>query len=248
MNQNSWQRACAWAGLVAPLMFFAGLLLAHSIPPPSPSASAAEIAHHYRQYANGIRAGGVLVMISGMFYAAYTAVISGQMARIRGTHRTVVLAQTVAGAFGCLTFLVPGMLLVVTAFRPERAPDLTVLLNDFTWIFLVMPWPPFMVQNFAFSYAILSQDEKQQLFPRWLAYVNVWAPITFTPGVLLPFFRSGPFAWNGVFVFWIPATTFGLQFVVNLICLLRAIDVPEDETSGLAHPSRPATQEANPIG
>jgi hypothetical protein len=227
MNQNTWQRACVWSGIVAPVLFFIGFITGHWLPPLSPSTSTAGIAEHYREHADGIRLGGVLIMISGMFYAAYTAVISGQIARVKKVHRTVVHAQTIGGAFACLTFLVPGMLMVVTAFRPERSPEITQVLNDFTWIFLVIPWPPFMVQNFAFAFAILSQDENESLFPRWLAYLNVWAPITFTPAVLLPFFKSGPFAWNGVFVLWIPAVVFVTQFVVNVVFLLRAVSSPE---------------------
>jgi hypothetical protein len=48
---------------------------------------------------------------------------------------------------------------------------------------------------------------------------NIWAPITFTPGVILQFFKSRPFAWNGIFVFWIPAIVFGIQFIVNVVWL-----------------------------
>ncbi|QSE87095.1 hypothetical protein [Rhodococcus koreensis] len=96
-----------------------------------------------------------------------------------------------------LTFLVPGLLFIVTAFRPERSPELTMMLNDMSWIFLIMPFTPFMVQNFAFAYAIFSDKRQQPLFPRWLGYVNIWAPIMFTPVVIVPFFRSGPFAWSG---------------------------------------------------
>ena len=46
----------------------------------------------------------------------------------------------------------------------------------------------------------------------------------FTPAIILPFFKTGPFAWNGVFVFWIPATVFGALFIVNTVWLLRAIN------------------------
>jgi hypothetical protein len=68
------------------------------------------------------------------------------------------------------------------------------------------------------------------LFPRWLAYVNIWAPIIFSPSLLLPFFKVGPFDWRGIFVFWIPATVFVLQFVANVWMLLRAINREEAET------------------
>jgi hypothetical protein len=172
-----------------------------------------------------------LMLISSMFYASYTALISAQMQRIPNVHQTVINTQLAAGAFACLTFLVPAMLFAVTAFRPERAADSTLLLNDMTWIFLAMPWPPFMVQNFAFAFAILTDTRPAPLFPRWLGYLNVWAPITFTPGVILPFFKSGPFAWNGIFVFWLPAIVFGIQFVANVIWLFKAINSESSETA-----------------
>jgi hypothetical protein len=52
----------------------------------------------------------------------------------------------------------------------------------------------------------------------------------FTPAIILPFFKSGPFAWNGVFVFWIPATVFGALFIVNTVCLLKAINSEAKES------------------
>lgn len=228
MNQQTFQRFCAWSGILCFLFFFAAFGFAHFIPPLSPSLSAAEVARHYQEHTTGIRVGAVFMLLSGSFYAAYTAVISGQMRRIPGVHPTVVLVQLTAGAFACLTFLVPAMLFIVTAFRPDRDPATTQMLNDMSWIFLVIPWPPFMMQNFAFAFAILSDRRGEPLFPRWLAFVNVWAPIVFTPAVLLPFFKSGPFAWNGIFVLWVPATVFVLQFVANTVMLLKAVDLPED--------------------
>jgi hypothetical protein len=227
MTQNHWQRFCVWSGIITPLLFFVAFAAGHWVPPLSPSVSATDIAAHYREHTTGIRIGGVLMMMSGMFYASYTAVISAQMARIKGVHPAVVLTQSIAGASACITFMLPGLLFVVAAFRPERSPELTQMLNDLVWIVLVMPWPPFMVQNFAFAFAILTQDMSQELFPRWLAYLNIWAPIVFTPAVLLPFFKSGPFAWNGIFVLWVPGLVFVIQFVMNVRYLHRAVGAPE---------------------
>jgi hypothetical protein len=229
--QMTFQRLCAIAGVICPLLFFGAFVAAGFIPPLAPSASAAQIAAHYQSHATGIRLGAGLMLMSGMFYAAFTAVISGQMRRIPGVHQTVINTQLVAGAFACLTFLVPAMFFASSVFRPDRSPDLTLLMNDMSWIFLVMPWPPFMVQNFAFAFAILSDKRPIPIFPRWLAYLNVWAPIIFTPAIVLQFFKSGPFAWNGIFVFWIPATVFVIQFIVNTIYLLKAIKTEEIETA-----------------
>jgi len=229
MNQMAFQRFCAWSGLICVTMFFTAFALAGFIPPLKPSASAAEIADHYQDNTTGIRIGAGVMLVSSMFYTTFTAVISAQMRRIPGVHTSVIYTQLAAGAFACLTFLVPAMLFVVTAFRPDRDPATTQTLNDMSWIFLVMPWPPFMAQNYAFSFAIFSDPRRTPLFPRWLAYLNIWAPIIFTPALLLPFFKTGPFAWSGIFVIWIPAIVFIIQFIANTTMLLRAISTEEGD-------------------
>lgn len=230
--QATFQRICAYSGIICVLLFFGGFVAAGFLPPLSPSMSAAQVAAHYQAHTAGIRLGAGLIFLSSGFYVWFTAVISGQMQRIPGVYPTVIYAQLAGGAFACLTFLVPALLFVVTAFRPDRSPDATLMLNDMSWIFLVMPWIPFMAQVFAFAFAILSDRRPQPLFPRWLAYFNIWAEVMFTPAIILPFFKSGPFAWNGLFVFWIPAAVFTAQFVVNAIWLLKAINSDAKETHG----------------
>jgi hypothetical protein len=242
MHQFTFQRVCAWSGIVCFLLFFGAFLAAGFIPPLAPHSSAPVIAHFYQQHATGIRIGGVLMLLSGLFYAAFTGVISAQMRRIPGLHPSATYVQLAAGAFACLTFLIPAMLFEVTAFRPYRSPEITQTLNDMCWILLVMPWPPFLAQNYAFAYAIFTDRRERPLFPRWLGYVNIWAPIIFSPSILLPFFKVGPFDWRGIFVFWIPAVVFVLQFIVNTAMLLRAIARERDELE----PLRPAVEESGP--
>jgi hypothetical protein len=228
--QMNFQRVCAWSGIVCVTLFFVAFGAAGFVPPLSPHSSAQKIAEHYQDHTTMIRLGACLMLLSGMFYAAFTAVISGQILRIPGIHPTVNLTQLVAGAFACITFMLPAMLFEVTAFRPFRDPSQTLLLNDLSWIILVMPWPPFLTQNWAFAFAILSDRRERPLFPRWLAYLNIWAPIVFSPSLLLPFFKVGPFAWSGIFVIWIPAFVFIIQFVANTAMLLKAIDREQLET------------------
>lgn len=222
--QMAFQRFCAFSGIICVLLFFGGFVAAGFIPPLSPGMSAAQIVAHYQAHTAGIRLGAGLIFLSSMFYVWFTAVISGQMRRIPGVHPTVVNAQLIGGAFGCVTFLLPALLFAVTAFRPDRSPELTLLFNDMSWIILVMPWTPFMPQFFSFAFAILSDPRPQPLFPRWLAYFLIWVELMFTPATVLPFFKSGPFAWNGLFVFWMPATVFTALFIVTTTWLIKAIN------------------------
>jgi hypothetical protein len=43
------------------------------------------------------------------------------------------------------------------------------------------------------------------------------------PDQLIFFFYTGPFAWNGIFGFWIPLTAFGGWFVLTFVLLRKAI-------------------------
>ena len=229
--QAAFQKFCAFSGIICVLLFFGGFVAAGFLPPLSPSMSPAQVAAHYQAHTAGIRLGAGLIFLSSMFYIWFTAVIAGQMRRIPGVHPTVINAALAAGAFAGVTFLVPALLFAVTAFRPDRSPDATLLLNDMSWILLVMPWTPFMPQYFSFAFAILSDPRSRPLFPRWLAYFNIWVELLFTPATVLPFFKSGPFAWNGLFVFWMPATAFTALFIVNTTFLVKAINSEARETS-----------------
>ncbi|CQD17534.1 hypothetical protein BN1232_03927 [Mycobacterium lentiflavum] len=228
--QAAFQKFCALSGIICVLLFFGGFVAAGFLPPLSPGMSAAQIAAHYQAHTSGIRLGAGLIFLSSMFYVWFTAVIAGQMRRIPGVHPTVVNASLAAGAFAGVTFLVPALMFAITAFRPDRSPDATLMLNDMSWIMLVMPWTPFMPQYFSFAFAILSDTRPQPLFPRWLAYFNIWVELMFTPATVLPFFKSGPFAWNGLFVFWMPATVFTALFIVNTTFLIKAINSEARET------------------
>jgi hypothetical protein len=95
--QMAFQRVCAWSGVICVSLFFGAFALAGFIPPLSPAASAAQIAAHYQGHLGGIRVGVGAMLISGMFYAVFTAVISAQMRRMPGVHPTVIYSQLAAG-------------------------------------------------------------------------------------------------------------------------------------------------------
>ena len=246
MDQMLIQRCYAWSGPIAMLLFFFGLLFSGFIPPLSPSMTQEQVVLHYQQHTTGIRVGMSLILLSGMFYAAFTAVMSGQMRRIPGVSPTLIYGQLAGGSFACLTFLVPAIFFLVTAYRPDRPASETFLMNDLAWFTLVIPWPPFMVQNFSFALGILADRRPQPLFPRWYAYLNIWAPITFTPGALLSFFKSGPFAWNGIFVFWLPGAIFFFWFFATAILLQTAIRTEGHEPAPSNKSIRDRVRKKNP--
>ena len=206
------------------LLFLCGFcLLAGFVPPPAPSLPPAEVTAVYQNNTNFIRAGMVLIILSAGFVAPWTALISVQLRRIEGAARALTYTQLIAGAAGIVLFTVSAIIWATAAFRPERSPDLMVLLNDLAWISVVTPVGPFLLQNIAIGLAILQDRGALPIFPRWAGFLNFWVALGLLPGVMGIFFKHGPFAWNGLFVFWIPLTVFGAWYVVMFVLLLQAI-------------------------
>ena len=223
MNRYQVERWCAWSGMIGVTLFFSGFVFSHFVPPPSPSLTQEQVVLHYQTYANEIRGAMVIFIISGMFTAPMFGLISAQIKRMEGVSPALSYAQLCAGATNAMFFFIPGLMFVVTAYRPDRNPELTFLLNDMSWIFAVLPWPPAFIQNIIFAVAVLTEKSAKPLFPRWLAYMNIWVSLAYIPGGLLPFFKSGPFAWNGILVFWLAGSVFVIWFVAMTAMLLKAI-------------------------
>ena len=176
--------------MIGVILFFCGFVFSHFVPPPSPSLTQEQVVLHYQTYANEIRGAMVIFIISGMFVVPMFGLISAQIKRMEGVSPALCYAQLCAGATNAMFFFIPGLMFVVTAYRPERNPELTFLLNDMSWIFAVLPWPPAFIQNIVFAAAILTDKSAQPIFPRWLAYLNIWVSLAYIPGGLLPFFKS----------------------------------------------------------
>ena len=231
MIHSDLQRLCAWSGIVAIVLFFAAFFIAHFVPPPGPYLTQEQVAAMYQQNATGIRVGMVCMMASTMFVSPVVAVISIQMKRMEGATPILAYTQMSTGTVGIVTLLLPPIMFLITAFRPDRAPELTYLMNDICWFMTAIAWPPFVMQYITVAIAILRDKRPQPLFPRWVGFFNIWIAVLFLPGGwLLAFFKSGPFAWNGIFTFWLPGGLFAVWFVVMLIALLPAIKQQELET------------------
>lgn len=215
---------CAWSGIAFVIIFTIGLWpLADFMPPMSPTLSASEIAALYAVNNLPIRFGTLIMMFSGALIIPFVGVIATQMRRIEGEHSVLTSTQISAGTVGVVVFIATTVCWTTAAFRPDRDPELIQLINDFGWIFFLMTFGAFVIQNFAIGFAIFSDNRPEPIFPRWIAFFNLWVAILFIPGGLLTFFKTGPFAWDGIFVWWVPLTVFFAWYFVMFIFLRKAI-------------------------
>lgn len=224
MNTKS-QMACVWSGLIFGGLFCIGWgLIAHFLPPHSANASAQDIAQIYIDNTVPIRVGMMICMLATGFYAPWVVILYVVLKRIEGDKTPVMaMTQVVSGAVGYIVFCLPAMIWVTASFRPERDPQLLLLLNDLGWLILTVVISPFIMQCLAIGIGVLGDKQSQPLIPRWVGYFNVWAAVIFAPAALIPFFKMGPFAWTGFIGFWLPAGTFFATIIALTFYCKKAV-------------------------
>ncbi|MFC7501302.1 hypothetical protein ACOACQ_12225 [Nocardioides sp. CPCC 206347] len=222
------QIACACSGFMLVVLLFGGLIAAGWMPPPSPSDTADEVARQIAEDYNGIRLGAVLMLFGAGFTVPMGALIAAHIKRIEGDFSPLAYIQIIGSAGGLFAISLPVLIFGAAAFRPDRDPDLLRMLIDLAWVPFIMNGPPAILQCVSWGVAILSDKRANPPFPRWFGYFNFWAAFCFLPAFLLLFFKTGPFAWNGLLSFWLAAALFGGWFLVGSVMLLRA--VPPVET------------------
>lgn len=218
------QLACTWGAIPMLVLMFGGLTLSGFISPILPSETADQVAHIYRTETDTIRIGLALSFLGVFFLLAFGAAIAAQARRIETLSPVLTYVQLASFASGSLIFVIPWVCWLTAAFRPERAATEIQLLNDLGWICFVFAYIAFSAWLVAIGLAILSDVSRTPVYPRWLAYANFFVAFSFVPDNLIPFFKTGPFSWNGIFPYWLPFALYGIWIVVMWRMTLKAIN------------------------
>lgn len=225
---------CGWCGPLAIIISLVGWLIAGLLPfPLGPEHSADEVA---RFYAGGtqVTMGIVISSVSLGLVMPLVAGITFVMWRSESEAPLLTLVQLVSGTVTCVCLLLPMLIMATAGFRSERSPELTVLLNDLSWLMFLTPIAPFIIQNVVIAVAALSDDNS--LLPRWIGFLNLWVGFSFTFDILAYAFKGGPFAWNGFLIFWLALTTYSIWLIgMGLTLRSLALQTSDRTTLVFAH-------------
>jgi hypothetical protein len=223
--KRSLELVCAFGGVIFAVLFGIGFLgFAHFVPPLAPSHTAAETAEIFRTRTNMIRIGLLLCYIGCPFYLAFGASISARTRRIVGVPKTLIDLQVASFAAASLLLIGPFLIWQVAAFRPDAPIEIIQTLNDVGWMCFLLGWVPFVTWFMATGVAILCDTSATPIYPRWSGYLALTLGFAQTTASFLPFFKTGPFAWDGVFSWWAPAPEFFTIFVVMTVLTVRAVN------------------------
>lgn len=219
------QLLCAWSGPATVVVATIGFMIAGVLPfPLGPNSTTEQVVEFY-SHDSRVIIGLVIAALGVCLVFPLIAVIAVHMVRMEGRTPVLTFLQLITGAATGVLLYIPLLLMTLISFRPERSAELTVTLNDISWLLFITPIGPFMIQNIAIGTAILA--DRSGVLPRWVGYLNYWVAFLFVPDVLAFFFHSGPFAWRGIFVFWLAFVAYAVFLIVMGLVLRQAIRASE---------------------
>jgi hypothetical protein len=189
----------------------------------SPTMTAEEVAAFYRDHVATIRTTMILLNVIGIGFIPFFMVIVVQMMRMAVPSRAFAYSYLSAAASGATLFALADLAWLNAAARPERDPQLTMLLNDLGWFFLIAPVGFIITQNLCLALSIYMDARRKRVFPKWVGHFNVVTALLMGPGAFAIVYQKGPLAWNGFLSFWVRLASYGAYIAVMFFVARSAI-------------------------
>jgi len=203
-------------------------------PPMSPTMTAEQVAAFYRDPARlpEIRYSMIVFNWFGVCLVPILTLIVMQIRRM--AHRTPIFSYAMLGcvAGGPTLFLVANVCWLLAAFRPERSPELTQLLNDLGWMTFTILVPFLIGQSVILALAIYFDDQPRPIFRHWVANFNLLIAAALMPAAFVGVSLTGPLAWDGFLSFWVKNVAIAVWIVVMGVVLAQAVYRERAETRG----------------
>jgi hypothetical protein len=201
------------------------LLFPGFVHPMSPAMSAEEVAAFYRDPENLPRIRYSMIVFN-WFAVGLIPILALIVLQIRRmAHRTPIFSYAIiaCAAGGPTIFLMADLFWLLAAFRPERAPELTLLLNDFAWVTFASQVGFLIAQSVILALAIYLDRQARPVFEPWVAHFNLLVAAALLPASFVGLAMGGVLAWDGLLTFWVRNVAIGLWIAVMGVVLGRAI-------------------------
>lgn len=209
--------------VTATILLLAFWLFGGLLPPMSPTMTAEAVASFYKENNGLIRLSMVIVNLWGIMLIPFYMVIVVQMKRMATPSHVLAYAYLGAASGGGALLALADLFWLMAAFRPERGAQLVQLLNDLAWMTFTAPIGMIVAQNVTLALAVLMDARPKPVFPRWVAHYSIATALLIAPGALAMVFQTGPFAWDGLFAFWIRNSAFAVYIAVMFFVVRAAI-------------------------
>lgn len=225
MSDPYLKKLITWSGSLWISTFGLGWLICLWLPTFSPNLSANELADLYKENHLPWLLGGVIMSFSAIFVAPLGAAFTLLIEVIEKKFGPLSIIMVITMATGAMNICLSGIFWAAAAFRPERSPEALQAISDIGMLFFFGGISAFIGLFAALAYASLKMcDPEDPVIPRWYGYLCLWTTIILIPDLMVFFFKTGPFAWDGVVGLWVPLVLFVLVFNLTPSALKKSIE------------------------
>jgi hypothetical protein len=219
-----------WAIAFAAIYGLALAFLLDMIPPPNAHQTASQVAHWYATRHTKIRIGAIIASYTSAFMVPWGIVCAEQIRREEGRGKVWQWSTLMGGGLMSIFLVFPPLFWGVAAFTIRHNPEVTQLMHQLGMLTLTTTDQYYVFMWVAIAvFCFVPKTVEHSPFPRWFGYLTIWIALMFEAGAIAFMAHSGPFAWNGLLVFWSPLTLFGIWLAVMSYLLLTNINKQQAE-------------------
>jgi hypothetical protein len=166
------------------------------------------------------------------------------MRRIEGPEGMLAQLEMMGATITCAPIIIAcGVWLAAAIEAPQLSKEIVHLLYWLGWMIIDLAYMVTTFQIFAVSMVFLRDRREKPLVPAWLCWWGFVTCAAFFPVSLVPFCKTGPFAFHGMFNFWIAFFTWYIwvsgvsTYVIKAVTRLQQ----EDGQLELRAPAQAAT-------
>lgn len=217
-----WQVLAAESGLAFEILFtiFWGFF-GHNLPPAAPSFSGPQLAAHFAAHRDALLFGNSMAALVAVLWIPWTAQLTVVMRRIEGASPVLTIIQLSGGILTAWVLMFCPAIWATAVFRTDLEPNTVRALNDLGFILFNITYAVTSVQAIAAGIVGLADRSERPVFPRLVSYWAIFTGLSFVVLTAMPFYTTGPIAWNGGISFW---GLFGTYFVWTAsmgVCMIR---------------------------
>lgn len=214
-----------WAMSFLTLYGISMIFLLKMFPLPPANLTASEVTTFYVNNQSSVLLGAAISSWCAGFMVPLSVVVACQMARLEKGVPLWSILQLAGGCLMSIFLVLPPMLWGLAAFNVDRHPDVTQMLHDLGNLSFITTDQYYVFMLIPIAIVSLTQKiDTYSPFPRWLGFYTIWTVVLVEVGVVGYLFKTGPFAWNGLFVYWLPMFAFFSWLNMLVVLLFRAIN------------------------
>ncbi len=219
--------------LMTTLLYVVGMfVIAGFLPPPSPELTQAEVVALYQGNHTRIITGLTMGLVGVGFMLPLCIIGSVFLAEAEEGFPFFAVMQGLCAVVTVLFTALPHFVWLAAAFRIDRSPELIALLHDLGWIMWATPSWGFAFQLICVGVVGLRDKRAQPFIPRWMSYLTFWVALGMSYTPLVPFYtESGPFAWDGLFSFWVAFFSPIFWIILLSVLIIRNVALNQQRAS-----------------